>query len=86
MFKYLIHKIVGTKNERELKRLQPRVAAINALEETIQRLADAEFRVKTDEFRRRLAPALEAENGDLAAALEELLPEAFAVCREAGRR
>jgi preprotein translocase subunit SecA len=86
MFKTLLHKIVGTKNERELKRLQPRVGEINALEPAMQGLSEAELRAKTDELRARLAPALEAENGDLQAALEEILPEAFAVCREAGRR
>jgi preprotein translocase subunit SecA len=86
MFKTLVHKIVGTKNERELKRLRPRVGEMNALEPAMQRLSEAELRAKTDELRARLAPVLEAENGDLRAALDEVLPDAFAVCREAGRR
>ncbi|RPI06625.1 MAG: preprotein translocase subunit SecA, partial [Zetaproteobacteria bacterium] len=55
-------------------------------EPAMQGLPEAELRAKTDELRARLTPALEAENGDLRAALEEILPEAFAVCREAGRR
>jgi len=86
MFTYLVHKVIGTKNQRELKRLQPRVGEINALEPAVQQLSEAELKSKTAELRARLAPALEAENGDLRAALEEILPEAFAVCREAGRR
>ncbi|MGH9646372.1 MAG: preprotein translocase subunit SecA, partial [Bryobacteraceae bacterium] len=47
-------KIFGTSNERELKRLQPRVAAINALEPEIQKLSDEQLRAKTDEFRARI--------------------------------
>ncbi len=86
MFKTLVHKIVGTKNERELKRLQPRVADINALEPAMLGLSEAELKAKTEELRARLTPAPAAEDGDLRAALEEILPEAFAVCREAARR
>src|SRR5512137_541124 len=83
MFKHLIHKIVGTKNERELKRLQPRVGAINVLEAGIRELSDADLRAKTAALRAQVAGA---ENDDLAAALDGILPEAFAVCREAARR
>src|SRR5512139_2527054 len=83
MFKTLIHKIVGTKNERELKRLQPRVDIINGFEIQFQGLSDADLRAKTAVFKERAAAAV---NGDLAAALEEILPEAFAVCRETARR
>ena len=83
MFTHLIHKIVGTKNERELKRLQPGVAAINVLEAALQELGDADLRAKTATFKAQVAGA---ENDDLAAALEGILPEAFAVCREAARR
>jgi preprotein translocase subunit SecA len=82
----LVHKIVGTKNERELKRLQPRVAGINALEPAMLGLSEAELKAKTEELRARLTPAPAAEDGDLRGALEEILPEAFAVCREAARR
>jgi preprotein translocase subunit SecA len=77
MFGQLLTKIVGTQNDRELKRLKPRVAAINALEASIKALSDAQLRDKTAEFRTRLA------NGET---LDDLLHEAFAVVREAGRR
>ncbi len=53
-----IAKVFGTKNERELKRLTPNVASINALEPEIQKLSDDELRAKTDEFRRRVSERL----------------------------
>ena len=77
MISSLLTKVIGTKNERELKRLRPMMRDICDLEPAIERLSDAELRAKTDEFRRRLA---EGE------ALNDLLVEAFAVVREAGRR
>src|SRR5260221_9502971 len=77
MLDTLLAKVVGTQNDRELKRLRPIVAEVNALEPAIQALSDAQLRGKTAEFRQRLA------NGDT---LDDLLPEAFAVVREAGRR
>jgi preprotein translocase subunit SecA len=73
----IIKKIVGSKNERELKRLQPLVEKINALEPTMQALDDAALRAKTVEFRERFG------RGET---LDDLLPEAFAVVREAGKR
>jgi preprotein translocase subunit SecA len=107
-------KVFGTRNEREIKRLRPRVAAINALEPEMQKLSDDELRAKTNEFRARIqerlatlagppdtaapdgeAPEIdfdrqkeiEAERGRIRAQiLDEILEEAFAVCREAGRR
>ena len=51
-------KIFGTSNEREVKRLMPRVQAINALEPEIQKLSDEQLRAKTDEFRRRIQEKL----------------------------
>ena len=72
----IIKKIVGSKNERELKRLQPLVDKINALEPQMQALSDTALAATTVEFRERL------ERG---ASLDELLPEAFAVIREAGQ-
>ena len=69
MFKHLIQKIVGTKNERELSRLRPRVQAINALEPEMQRLTDADFRARTGQFRERVARAAADGNGDTKAAL-----------------
>ncbi len=77
MLGQLLTKIVGSQNDREIKRLRPRVAAINAFEESIKALSDTQIRDKTAEFRARLA------NGE---ALDDILPEAFAVVREAGRR
>src|ERR1041385_2955715 len=73
----LIRKVFPSKNERELKRLQPAVERIAALEAGLQPLSDTELAGKTVEFRGRLAQG---------ATLDELLPEAFAVVREAARR
>ena len=86
MWKFLVHKVIGTKNERELKRLRPRVGAINALEPEMQRLSDAELRAKTAALRERVAAAAATGDEALPAALEAVLAGAFAVCREAGRR
>ncbi len=77
MFGQLLTKIVGTQNDRELKRLRPRVAEINAFEPAIKALSDEQLKAKTAEFRSRLA------DGET---IDDLLPEAFAVVREAGRR
>ena len=73
----LIKKIFGSKNDRELKRMGAVVARINALEEGIAALSDEQLRDKTQEFRERLA------DGET---IDQLLPEAFAVVREAGKR
>ncbi len=114
MINTLLGKIFGTKNEREVKRLQPRVNAINLLEPQMQKLSDDELRAKTAEFRARIQERLssitdepeadpdrpdtdvqdidrqkeiEAERAEvLKGVLDELLEEAFAVVREAGRR
>src|SRR3569832_313761 len=77
MIGQLLAKVIGTQNEREIKRLRPLVAEINALEPDVQKLTDDQLRAKTPEFRTRFT------NG---ATLDDLLPEAFAVVREAGRR
>lgn len=77
MLARLIGGVFGTKNERELKRMRKNVEAINALEPTISALSDAELLNKTAEFRQR------HQQGE---SLEKLLPEAFAVCREAASR
>jgi preprotein translocase subunit SecA len=73
----LLTKIFGSKNERDLKRLQPLVAQIGNLEEQVAQLSDEALAAKTVEFRQRLTQG---------AVLESLLPEAFAVVREAGKR
>jgi preprotein translocase subunit SecA len=77
MFGSLIKKIVGSKNERELKKLWPIVVKINDMESSIAKLTDEQLRGKTLEFKERHA------KGE---SLDALLPEAFAVCREAGKR
>jgi preprotein translocase subunit SecA len=85
-------KVFGTSNERIIKRLQPAVVQINALEPEVQALSDEQLRAKTQEFRARVdakRQGLTDPEEILAAekeALDELLPEAFAVAREAGRR
>ena len=58
MINVLIAKVFGTKNEREIKRLMPRVEAINALEPAIGKLSDEQLRAKTDEFRQRIKERL----------------------------
>ena len=73
----LVKKVVGSRNERELKRMQPLVEQINALEAQIEKLSDSELRGMTATFRERLA------GGE---SLDSLLPEAFAVVREASKR
>jgi preprotein translocase subunit SecA len=73
----IIAKIFGTKNERELKAMRPLVEAINALEPATRALSDQELAHKTVEFKEKLAQG---------ASLDDLLPEAYAVVREAGRR
>ena len=70
-------KLFGSKHERDVKRLLPLVAAINDLEPSIRPLSDEELRGKTAEFREKL---------DQGMPLDDLLPAAFAVVREAGRR
>ncbi len=119
MINTLLGKIFGTKNEREVKRLQPRVVAMNALEPEMQKLSDDQLRAKTAEFRARIqerlssiadepeadtdSPDTDLQNADLRnsdrqkeieaersevlkVVLDEMLEEAFAVVREAGRR
>src|SRR6266508_3985157 len=77
MLDTLLAKVVGTQNERELKRLRPIVAEVGAFESALQAFADEQLRGKTAEFRQRLA------SGET---VDDLMPEAFAVVREAGRR
>ena len=73
----ILKKILGTKNDRELKRIQVLVDAINAFEPSISALTDPELRAKTDEFKKRL---------EAGASLDDLLTEAFAVVRETSKR
>jgi len=76
--------VLGDPNTRKLKKYQPYVADVNVLEEEIQALSDEQLKGKTAEFQQRLEKATtDREQEEL---LDELLPEAFAVVREAGRR
>ena len=77
MLDTLLRKVFGTENERQLKRLLPLVAEINARESVVQPLSDGQLREQTDVFRERI---------DQGASLDHVLVEAFAVVREAGRR
>src|SRR5438094_3682373 len=77
MVTYLLNLIFGSKNDREIKRLRPIVDRINALESSLIPLSDLALTDKTQEFRKRL------EAGE---PLDDLLPEAFAVCREVSNR
>jgi preprotein translocase subunit SecA len=95
-FDKALTKIFGTANERTIKRLMPMVAVISALEADTKKLTDEQLREKTAEFRARIAAHLEGIPGDAEhkderkaaerEALDEVLPEAFAVVREAGWR
>src|SRR5258708_1364789 len=103
MINKVLTAVFGSKHERDVKGMLPLVARINALEPEISRLTDDQLREKTQQFRDRLRPAVEALDAakkeiphdeitlrgakeDLQAALDEILPEAFAVAREGGKR
>jgi preprotein translocase subunit SecA len=92
VFDKVLTKVFGTANERLMKKLWPVVARINEFEEGIKLLSDEQLRAKTVEFRARIAASLEGITDADAiktaerAALDEILPEAFAVVREAGWR
>ena len=77
MFGDLLKKIVGSKNDRELKRIRPMVDQINGFEQRVSPLTDDQLRAKTAEFKERIG------KGE---SLDEILPEAFAVVRETARR
>jgi preprotein translocase subunit SecA len=77
MFKTIINSIFGSQNEREIKKMQPIIEAVNGYEPEISKLSDEQLKAKTAEFRERLG------KGE---ALDDLLPEAFAVVREASKR
>src|SRR5438132_4520521 len=77
MLDTLVKRFVGSRNDREIKKIQPLVARINDLEPQISRLTDEQLQSKTAEFRQRF------EKGE---SLDDLLPDAFAVVRETGKR
>jgi preprotein translocase subunit SecA len=77
MVQILLKKIFGTKHEREMKTIQPVINKINSLEPQMQALTDDQLKAKTTEFKERL------KKGET---VNQILPEAFAVCREASKR
>lgn len=77
MISYILKKIIGTKNERELRRIQPILQRVNSYEPEISKLTNDQLKGKTAEFKQKL------EQG---ATLDDLLPEAFAVVREVAKR
>ncbi|MCE1228408.1 MAG: preprotein translocase subunit SecA, partial [Firmicutes bacterium] len=77
MLENILKRIIGSKNDRELKRLWAKVQLINQLEPEIEALSDEELKARTPLLKEKLAQG---------ASLEDILPEAFAVCREASRR
>ena len=77
MFNRILAKVLGSQNERDLKRIQPIVNRVNELEASVSKLDDAGLKARTPEFKQRL------KRGE---SLEDILPEAFAVVRETSRR
>lgn len=96
MFNLILKKIIGTQNEREVKKLVPATDGICTLENEISKLSDSELKAKTDYFKKKIKAKLdEYKDSELApeelykierVALDEILPEAFAVVREVGKR
>ncbi len=92
MFNKVVAAVFGTSNEREIKRILPLVEQVNSLEPATKQLSDEQLRAKTEEFRQRIRervdPIEDADEKDqaLKEILDEIMPEAFAVVREAGWR
>jgi len=84
MIGYIFKKIIGSKNDREVKKLRPLVTKINEIEVGLQKLSDEDLRKKTSEWKEQLGQIEGKE--ELAAKLNEILPEAFAVVKNACRR
>ena len=84
MIGYIVKKFIGSKNDREVKRLRPLVARINAIEAGLQKLSDDELRQKTAAWKEELSRI--QDNEELSRRLSEILPEAFAVVKNACRR
>ncbi|HCO12490.1 MAG TPA: preprotein translocase subunit SecA, partial [Desulfonauticus sp.] len=77
MLNFLVKKIIGTKNDRYLKKISPLVDQINNLENSVSKLTDDQMRAKIAEYKEQVAKGKP---------LDELLPEVFALVREAGKR
>src|SRR5437773_5560174 len=84
MLGLIIKKIIGSKNDREVKKLRPLVTKINEIEASLQAIPDDALRQKTADWKARLAAI--TDKAELARALDEILPEAFAVVKNACRR
>ncbi len=84
MIGFLIKKVIGSKNDREVRKMRPLVARINEIEQGLQSVSDEELRAKTAAWKTRLSAI--TDNQELAAALTEVLPEAYAVVKNACRR
>src|SRR5436190_8652096 len=84
MLGFIIKKVVGSKNDREVKKMRPLVDKINKIEASLQSLPDDALRQKTAEWKTRFAQI--TDNEELTAGLNEILPEAFAVVKNACRR
>jgi preprotein translocase subunit SecA len=84
MIGFIVKKFIGSKNEREVKKLRPTVVKINEIELGLQKLSDEALRQKTAAWKEELSKI--EDHDQLAARLEEILPEAFAVVKNAARR
>jgi preprotein translocase subunit SecA len=84
MFGFILKKIIGSKNEREVKKLRPLVPKINEIEASLQSLPDEALRQKTADWKARLSQI--KDKAELAKTMDEILPEAFAVVKNACRR
>ena len=84
MIGYIIKKVIGSKNDREVKRLRPIVTRINEIETSLQSASDEDLQKKTADWKARLRPI--DDHAELKAALDEILPEAYAVVKTACRR
>ena len=87
----LLLKLLGDPNEKKIKKVHPTIDFINSLEESMSKLTDEELRAKTDEFKAQLAQRKTSDNPEEdkrleKEALDKILPYAFAVVREAGKR
>ncbi len=86
MIGYLVKKIFGTKNERELKKLQPWVEKINALEDELDKLSNKEIREKSLALKEKVQSDKELSDAITRGEMVDILPEAFALAREAAKR
>src|SRR6187401_2361454 len=84
MIGYIIKKVIGSRNDREVKRLRPLVGKINEIEASLQNVPEEELRKKTAEWKERLKGI--EDKDELKAALDDILPEAYAVVKNACRR